>query len=384
MSEVKVESMADFMDQIDESMRSLNLGDIISGSVISVNNDELLVGINFRADGIVKKEEISEQDALVDLFRVGDKIDVQVVKMNDGDGNVVLSKKRADSIVVWEEIEECFKNNSTIFVKINEAVKGGLVSIIKGVRAFLPASQVSLEYVEDLSVYIGKSFDVNIIEFDRDKNKVVLSRKQILKDELERAKKGAFESLKQGMTISGEVKRLAKFGAFVDIGGVDGLVHISEMSWRRVKDPSEILKVGDKVEVEITKIDKQNEKISLRLTNIEQNPWDTIHDKYEENEIVDGEVVRLTDFGAFVKLEEHIEGLLHVSQISDEKIDKPSDVLTLGQMVEVLITKIDDVNQKISLSIKQIEDEEIVEQVIEEDENTTIGDLFGDKLKNLL
>jgi len=388
MSEVKdqAESMADYMDQIDDSMRRLNLGDIVKGRIISVTDDALLVDIKFRADGTVKKEDILEQGNLKEMFAVGDVIDVQIVKMDDGDGNVVLSKKRADKVVVWEDLNEIFKSRKVITVTLKEAVKGGLVALIRGVRAFLPASQLSLDFVEDLTVYVGKEVEVHVIEFNQEKNKVILSRKEILKEAAVKAREEAFGKIEEGAVLNGTVKRLAKFGAFVDIGGVDGLVHISEMSWRRVKDPSEIVKVGDKVEVLVMKIDRENEKIGLKLTQVEENPWDTILDRYEENEIVNGTVVRLADFGAFVKLEEHVEGLVHISQISEERVEKPSDVLSLGQEIEVLILEIDTDKQKISLSIKQIEEEpEEIEIPEEEEEESTpvLGDLFGDKLKDL-
>lgn len=388
MSEEKnqAESMADYMEQIDDSMRRLNLGDIVKGRIISVTDEALLLDIKFRADGIVKKDDMIEQGELRKIFAEGDVIDVQIVKMDDGEGNVVLSKKRADGVVVWQELEEVFKSRKVLTVTLKEAVKGGLVAMIKGVRAFMPASQLSLTFVEDLASYVGQEVQVHVIEFNQERNKVILSRREILQDAATKAKAEAFNSIEEGAVLNGTVKRLAKFGAFVDIGGVDGLIHISQMSWRRVKDPSEILKVGDKVEVVVTKIDKEKEKIGLKLTTVEENPWETIHDRYEENEIVDGVVVRMADFGAFVKLEEHVEGLVHVSQISEEKIEKPSDVLSLGQELEVLITKIDAENQKISLSIKQIQEEpeEVDIPADEEEEQTPVlGDLFGDKLKDL-
>lgn len=387
MSEEKnqTESMADYMDQIEDSMKRLNLGDIVKGRVISVTEDALLVDIKFRADGTVKKEDILEEGELRKLFSEGDVIDVQIVKMDDGDGNVVLSKKRADKVVVWEELNVVFKEREVISVTLKEAVKGGLIAMIKGVRAFMPASQLSLEFVEDLSVYVGQTVDVHVIEFNQERNKVILSRKELLKAAALKAKEASFGKIEEGAVMTGTVTRLAKFGAFVDLGGVDGLIHISEMSWRRVKDPSEIVKVGDKVEVLVIKVDRENEKIGLKLTTIEENPWDTILERYEENEVVEGVVVRLAQFGAFVKLEEHVEGLVHISQISEEKVEKPSDVLELGQEIEVLITSIDVENQKIALSIKQVEEiPEEIEMPEEEEEELTpvLGDLFGDKLKD--
>lgn len=381
----KTETMADYMDQIDDSMKRLNLGDIVKGIIISITDDALLVDIKFRADGTVKKEDLLEQGNLKELFTEGDVIDVQIVKMDDGDGNVVLSKKRADKVVVWEELEELFKNKKVISVDLKEAVKGGIIASIKGVRAFLPASQLALEFIEDLTVFVGQTVDVHVIEFNQEKNKIILSRKEILKDAALITRAEVMSKIQEGAVLNGTVKRLATFGAFVDIGGVDGLVHISEMSWRRVNDPSEIVKVGDQVEVMVLKIDKETGKIALKLTTVEENPWDTITERYEENDVVSATVVRLVQFGAFVRLEDNVEGLVHVSEISDERIDNPSSVLSVDQEVEVLILEINKDAKKIALSIKQVEEafEEI--EVTEEEEvsSPVLGDLFGDKLKNL-
>lgn len=382
----KTESMADYMDQIDDSMKRLNLGDIVKGIIISITDDALLVDIKFRADGTVKKEDLLEQGNLKELFTEGDVIDVQIVKMDDGDGNVVLSKKRADKVVVWEELEELFKNKKVISVDLKEAVKGGIIASIKGVRAFLPASQLALEFIEDLTVFVGQTVDVHVIEFDKEKNKIIISRKEILKEAASITRAEVMGKIQEGAVLNGTVKRLAKFGAFVDIGGVDGLVHISEMSWRRVNDPSEIVKVGDQVEVMVLKIDKETGKIALKLTTVEENPWDTITERYEENDVVSATVVRLVQFGAFVRLEDNVEGLVHVSEISDERIDNPSSVLSVDQEVEVLILEINKDAKKIALSIKQVEEAfEEIEVTEEEEEQSTpvLGDLFGDKLKNL-
>lgn len=389
MSDIKnnSESMADLMNELEDSLKRINVGDVVSGKIISVTEEEVMLDIQFRSDGIVTREEISEEGSLLENFKTGDTINVQILKIDDGSGNVVLSKKRADSVVAWDELEKAYKEKKAISSKIKEVVKGGLVSDIIGIRAFIPASHMELFYVEDFNEYVGKEFDFNVIEFDKEKNKVVLSRKDILTKEKEKEKADLLDSIKSGNIYTGKVTKLTNYGAFVDIGGIDGLVHVSEMSWRRVKHPSEILSENDEVEVEVLSFNREKEKISLKLTKVEENPWNTIENYYEENDIVEVQITRLADFGAFAKLENGIEGLIHVSKISEERINKPSDKLSVGDKVEVLILEIDKKNQKMSLSIKDVEEDvEVPEEVYEEKEdsqNSVMEDLFGDKLKNL-
>ena len=389
MSDIKnnSESMEDLMNELEDSLKRINVGDVVNGKVISVTEEEIMMDIQFRSDGIVTREEVSEEGSLLENFKAGDIINVQILKIDDGSGNVVLSKKRADSLVAWDEIEKAYNEKNVISSKVNEIVKGGLVSDIDGIRAFIPASHMELFYVDDFGSYVGKEFKFNIIEFEKEKNKVVLSRKDILTKVKNQEKSELLDSIKVGNIYTGKVTKLANYGAFVDIGGIDGLVHVSEMSWRRVKHPSEILSENDDVEVKVLKFDRANEKISLKLTNVEENPWSKVDEIYEENDIVEVEITRLADFGAFAKLETGIEGLIHVSKISEERINKPSDKLSVGDKVEALILEIDKKNQKMSLSIKDVEEEiEIEEEIHEESaetESSVMEDLFGDKLKNL-
>ena len=389
MSDIKnnSESMADLMNELEDSLKKINVGDVVSGKIISVTEEEVMLDIQFRSDGIVTREEISEEGSLLENFKAGDTINVQILKIDDGSGNVVLSKKRADLLVAFDELERAYKEKKTISARIKEVVKGGLVSDIAGIRAFIPASHMELFYVENFDEYVGKEFDFSVIEFDKEKNKVVLSRKDILAKAKEIEKAELLDSIKSGNIYLGRVTKLTNYGAFVDIGGVDGLVHVSEMSWRRVKHPSEILSENDEVEVEVLSFDREKEKISLKLTKVEENPWNTIENYYEENDIVEVQITRLADFGAFAKLENGIEGLIHVSKISEERVDKPSDKLSVGDKVEVLILEIDKKNQKMSLSIKDVEEVvDVPEEVYEEkkdSQSSVMEDLFGDKLKNL-
>ena len=385
------ESMASMMDEIEKSMKVVRRGDIVEGTIILVNESEVLVNVGGAADGVVSLEELDEDVVNpLEIYKEGDKITVLVIKENDGEGNLLLSKKRADYERVWDEFETSKNGDLTFKVKVKEAVKGGVVAMIKGVRGFIPASQLSLNYVEDLEEFVGETLEVKAIEFEMEKQKVILSAKAVALKAREREGKILFDSLTEGQIYTGEVTRLADFGAFVDIGGADGLVHISELSWKRIKHPSEVVKVGDRVEVSVLKVDKESKRISLRLNDVQDNPWDNISEYYNVDDVVKGVVNRLASFGAFVELESGVDGLLHVSEISEERISKPADVLSIGQEVEVLIMAIDEEKKNISLSIKALNEEEEVDvaDYLEEDSHgelheTTIGSLFKDKLKNL-
>jgi small subunit ribosomal protein S1 len=378
------ETMAAALAEMDQ-LESLQTGDIVKGTVMSVNADEAIVNLNYMADGILPKEEI-ESGSTADLA-VGDSLDVYIVKTNDGEGNVKLSLKKAEAQMVWAELQGLVDSNQSLNLTVKEAVKGGVVGVYKGARIFIPASQVALHFVEDLSAYAGTCFDVKIIELDTDKKRVVASRRAI--EEVERAKRKAdtLARLAPKDKLKGTVVRLANYGAFVDLGDVDGLVHVSQMSWRRVKHPSEIVKEGDVVEVEVISVDREKEKISLKLANVTQSPWANIAEHYQADDIVMGKVVRITSFGAFVELEEGVEGLIHISELSTEHVAKVNDVVNEGDEVEVMVLSVDPAKEKISLSMKEValidetENYEIAEE--EAPQAATLSDLFGDKLKNL-
>jgi ribosomal protein S1 len=293
--------------------------------------------------------------------------------MSDEDGNVVLSKKRVDNIVNWEELEKMYNENEYVDAKVVKTTKGGVIAIVNNVSGFIPASLLSTRFVKDLESYVNREFKVKIKEIDTKRNRLILSRKEIEKIEDDARKEKVFSKLEEGMTREGEVVRLADFGAFVDIDGVDGLIHISEMSWGRIKHPSEILKVGQKVQVYVISFDKSKEKISLSLKKTLPNPWSLVEENYPVNSTVEGVVRRMTDFGAFVELEPGIDGLVHVSQIAYERVNKPSDVLSVGEKVNVKVLSIDLEEKKISLSIKEtlekpvVETEEVVEVKKEEE-----------------
>lgn len=354
MSEMENQS---FEEMLDESMVTLRQNEIVKGTVIRVTEEEVSVNLGYKADGIITKSEFSEDPnvSLEDNVKVGDVIDVFVLKVNDGEGNVLLSKRRIDAAKGFEEVEEAFNNNAVVTGKVKEVVKSGLIILINDVRAFVPSSQVSNRFVEDLSAFVGKELQFNIIEIDKAKGRVIAGRKELAKKEYEEKRNKVFESIHTGDRIEGTVSRIVDFGAFVDLGGVDGLIHISEMSWGRVKKVSDVLKEGDKVTVTVLDINTEKGKISLSLKDASNDPWRNAAEKYAMGSVVEGKVVRMVPFGAFVELEEGIDGLVHISQISYKHVVKPEDVLTIGQVIKAKVTDLDLDNKKISLSIKEAE-----------------------------
>lgn len=377
----------EMMEAIESSFTRIRRGDIIKGTILYVTENELMVNINYKSDGIVAKSEASHDDDinLKETYKVGDEIDVYVVKLDDGEGNVVLSIKKVDDLKVWDVLEEDFNNKETIECKINNVVKGGLTVLVKGINGFMPASHVSVNYVSKLDDFKGKKLMVKIIDIDRHKKRIILSRKEVERDELEVKKAELWESLKIDDIVTGVVQRLTDFGAFVDLGGADGLIHISDLSWLRVKHPSDVLKVGDNVEVKVLALDKERNRISLGLKQTLEEPWSVFKENVHEGDIVEGKVVNLLDFGAFIRLKEGVDGLLHVSQISKEHVNKPSDVLKAGDIVTVKVIEINDEDRRISLSAKDVNpDEEVVENQNENDEiikneelDTTVGDIIN-------
>ena len=370
----------EMMEAIESSFKRINRGEVLKGTVLYVTNNEVMVNINYKSDGIITRDELSKDGDVnpKDLFKVGDEIDVFVVKLDDGEGNVVLSAKRVGFIKDWEVLEESFKNEEIVEAKVINAVKGGLTVMVNSVNGFMPASQISMNYVSDLNQFKGKTLRAKIIDFDIQKRRMILSRKAIEKTESDAKRKALWETIEVGKTLAGTVQRLTDFGAFVDLGGIDGLIHISDLAWFRVKHPSDVLKEGDKVEVKVLAFDMDKNRISLGLKQTTEEPWEVFVRDYKVGDVIEGEIVNILDFGAFVRVIKGVDGLLHVSQISKEHVEKPSDVLKLGQKLMVKITEINEADKKISLSAKDaIEDSEesteaekeaeVVEEPIAED-----------------
>lgn len=381
--------MNEMMEEIEKSMVRLHSGDIVKGHVIHVTQNEVTVNLGYKSDGIIPRDEFPSEitGELSAHFNAGDEIEVYVQQVDDGDGNVLLSKRKVDAMNEWVELDDAQENNEMITVVLKEVVRGGMIAYYKNVKCFIPASQLSDRYVDDLSVFVGETVNTRILEMDRRRSKVILSRKAVLQEEREQNKKELLTTLQKGQIVDGQVKQITNFGAFVDIGGIDGLIHISELSWGRVKHPSDVLSIGEQVKVEVLDFEESNERISLSLKSTQPEPWKVAGETYEVGQIIEGEVVRLVDFGVFIEIEPGLDGLVHISQISEEHVAKPSDVLQKGQKVMVKVLDINTEDQRMSLSMSAIERDkreeeekkqvETVEQATQEDQSVTIGEALG-------
>ena len=371
-------------------MKVLEKGDIVKGIVTKVEDNQVSVDVGYKFDGIIPIGELSSLhiETANDLVKVGDEFEVEVIRIQDDKDKLILSKKTVDSKKAWQTLQQQYEANETIEVVVADIVKGGLV-VDLGVRGFIPASHVERHFVEDFSDYKGRTLKVKIIEFDPTNAKVILSQKKVLDDEIDTQKKQTLQQLKVGSVITGTVQRLTDFGAFVDVGGVDGLIHVSELAWYRVDRPSDIVNEGDVVKVKILGIDVDNERISLSLKSAQPSPWEAIDSKIKAGDVLEGTVKRLVSFGAFIELFPGVEGLVHISEISPNHIGTPSDVLETEQTVNVKVLEVNIDEKRISLSIRQtIEQEpepEISADIRKNNEPTTytLGDMIGDKLKDL-
>ena len=351
---VNVEEVS-FEQMLEDSLVTLHTGDVVKGTVIQVVGEEVSVNLGFKSDGVIPRGEFSRDTTVVpsQVVQPGDEIEVFVVRVNDGDGNVLLSRKRIEEQKGMEDIEKAFNEKTVVTGTVTDVVKGGLIAVVNGVRVFIPSSQVSNRFIEDLSVFKGQELEFNIIEMDRVKRRIIGGRKDLVEKEIAAKKAALFETIAVGSKIAGTVSRLTDFGAFVDLGGVDGLIHISEMSWGRISNPREVLKEGQEVEVFVLDVDKEKGKISLSLKDADKNPWKLAADKYAVGSIVEGKVVRMVPFGAFVELEPGVDGLVHISQIANKHVVKPEDELKVGEIINVKVLEVNSDQKKISLSKRQ-------------------------------
>lgn len=347
-----------FAQMLEESLVTLHTGDVVKGIVISVSDtEEVSVNLHYKSDGIIARGEFSSDPTVIPSKTVqpGDEIEVFVVRVNDGDGNVMLSRKRIEAQKGMEEIEEAYNNKAVVTGQVTQVVKGGLIAVVNGVNVFIPSSQVSNRFIEDLSVFNGQELEFNIIEMDRVKRRIIGGRKALVEQEIAAKRAALFETIQAGTKATGTVSRLTDFGAFVDLGGVDGLIHISEMSWGRISNPREVLKEGQTVEVFVLDVDKEKGKISLSLKDADKNPWKLAAEKYSVGSVVEGKVVRMVPFGAFVELEAGVDGLVHISQIANKHVVKPEDELKVGEVIKVKVLEVNPDQKKISLSKRQAE-----------------------------
>lgn len=346
-----------FEQMLNESFKTIRNGEVVKGTVIEVKPDVAYLNINFKSDGILTRDEYSN-DSNLDLttkMQPGDEIEVKVKKVNDGDGNVVLSYKSLLQEKGNKRIEEAYKSGEVLTAKVSQVLKGGLTVLVEGTRVFIPASLVSDRYEKDLSKYADQEIEFQITEFEPRRRRIIGNRRKLLQERKAEAAKELFARIQPGDVVEGTVKNVTDFGAFIDLGGADGLLHISEMSWGRVENPHKNFHVGDKVTVLIKDI--KDQKIALTMKFPDQNPWLEAADKFAVGTVVRGKVARMTDFGAFVELLPGVDALLHVSQISRQHVDKPSDVLQIGQEIEAKVVDFNAEDHKISLSMKALEGE---------------------------
>lgn len=349
MSELSFEQM------LEESLKTIRTGEIVTGKVIDVKEDEIVLNIGFKSDGIIPRSEYTDDQNLdlATVVSVGDEMEAKVVKVNDGEGQVALSYKRLAADRGNKRLEEAFENHEVLTAKVAAVLDGGLSVVVEGARVFIPASLVSDTYEKDLSKYADQEIEFVITEFNPKRRRIIGDRKQLMVAKRAEMQKELFERIHPGDVVEGTIKNVTDFGAFIDLGGADGLLHISEMSWGRVESPKKVFKAGEKMRVLIKDIN--GDKIALSLKFPETNPWKDAAVKYAAGNIVTGRVARMTDFGAFVELEPGVDALLHVSQISRDHVDKPSDVLSIGQEIEAKVVDFNEDDRKISLSMKALQ-----------------------------
>lgn len=358
MAEVNNEQ--NFEEMLEESLKSLNTDEKVHGVVVGISPTEVYVDVGRKQAGFIPAAELSNDPNAKpeDLVKIGDEMDLLIMKTNDQEGTIMLSKRRVDAMKGWDEITQAMESNEVLEGKVIEVVKGGVIVLYKAMRIFVPASQATASRGEDLNALLNTEVRFRIIEVNRQRRRAVGSIRSVLREERKAAQEKFWEQVEEGQQFTGKVKSLTNFGAFVDLGGVDGMVHISELSWNRIKHPSEVLKVGDTVDVYVKGLDRENGKISLGYKRPEDNPWVKLEREYPVGTVCDAKIVGMTQFGAFASVIPGIDGLIHISQIADHRIEKPQDVLKIGDEVKVKITDIDFERHRVSLSIRALLDEQ--------------------------
>lgn len=372
-------------DEKNNDILEVKVGENITGTVVKIEDKHVLVDIGHKSEGIVPISELSNLhvEHPSDIVKEGDEVQLKVKKIDDDE--IILSKREVDAEKAWKELEEKYQNGEVFETVIKEVVKGGLVVDV-GVRGFIPASLVETYFVEDFSDYKDKPLTVKIVDLDPEQNRVILSHRAVVEEEAQKKKQELLNTLEVGQRIQGVVQRITDFGAFVDIGGIDGLVHISQLAHEHVEKASDVVSEGEEIEVEVLSIDKENERISLSRKNVIPGPWENISECVKNGDVLEGKVQRLVSFGAFVEVFPGVEGLVHISQIANRHIGRPEEVLEVGQTVKVKVLNVDEENKRISLSIKELEEDKedinIKEyEKTEEQSSFQIGDLIGDQLK---
>ena len=353
----------ELVQALEASVRDFNEGELVTGKVVRIDRDEVLVDIRYKSEGVIPAKELSIRHDVDpgEVVKVGDDIEALVLQKEDKEGRLILSKKRAQYERAWSRIEQVMAEGGTIKGPVIEVVKGGLILDI-GLRGFLPASLVELRRVRDLHPYVGQELECKIIELDRNRNNVVLSRRAFLEESQSESRRKVLESLSKGDRRVGKVSSIVNFGAFVDLGGVDGLVHVSELSWRHVEHPSEVVQVGDEVEVEVLDVELERERVSLSLKATQEDPWKEFERRYSAGEIIEGEVTKIVPFGAFVRVAEGIEGLVHISELAEEHVESAEQIVQVGDRVRVRVVEVDVARRRVSLSMRRVGEAEVTRE----------------------
>ncbi len=345
---------ARLLDLYDSSFRNIAEGEVVKGTVLQVTSSEVIVDVGYKSEGIILLSEFLDEDGQVTV-QAGDLVDVLLERTEDKDGHIVLSREKAEKMKIWDEVEKAYAERKVVIGRVIERIKGGLAVDI-GVRAFLPGSQIDVRPVRNLDALRGQELRMRVIKVNKKRGNIVLSRKSLLEEENAEKKKHTLATLAEGNQLRGVVKNLTDYGAFIDLGGLDGLLHITDMSWGRVSHPSELFKVNDEIDVVVLKFDPTTERVSLGHKQLTADPWSDVHERYEVSSRVNGKVVSLTDYGAFVELEPGVEGLIHVSEMSwSKRVKHPSKILTVGDMVDAMVLGADPNARRISLGLKQVE-----------------------------
>ena len=334
-----------------ESFRDIKEGEILQGTIVGVNADNVVVDVGFKSDGTISKSEFNATEEI----KTGEKIDVVIESVEDEDGNLVLSKKRADFLKIWGRVMDAFENEKILPGKILKRIKGGMVVDLMGIEAFLPGSQIDIRPVRDFDAFVGQTMDFKIVKVNVPTENIVVSHKVLIEETISDQRKEILDKLEKGQILEGTVKAITDFGVFIDLGGVDGLIHITDLSWGRINHPSEVVKLDEKIKVVVTDFEMERKRISLSLKQLLPHPWEKIEDKYKIGDKVSGRVVSLTDYGAFIEIEKGIEGLIHISEMSwTQHISHPSQFVSMGQIIEAVILSLDKEEKKISLGMKQL------------------------------
>ena len=346
----------------DSTFPEINEGQVVHGTVVRVDKDEVLVDIGYKSEGVIPVSELSIRRSVnpADEVTLGDEIDALVLTKEDAEGRLILSKKRARFELAWKAIEQAAESGEPVNGRVIEVVKGGLILDL-GVRGFLPASLVDIRRVQDLDEFMGQELRAKVIELNRSRNNVVLSRRAVLEEERKEQRQQILDKLQPGDVVEGQISNIVDFGAFVDLDGMDGLIHISELSWSHVNHPSEVLDIGQTVEVKVLDIDRDRQRISLGLKQTQSDPWQQVMESYHENDVVEGRVTKVVTFGAFVEILPGVEGLVHISELAQHHVENPREVVSQGQPVNVKIIEVDGERRRLSLSLKRVEDTDPVQ-----------------------